>query len=211
MKKKSIKRLAILLVVLSLSFNLIACGDKDDKKSSNNDKKTSLLDDIKDDGDDGNISDDDFETQVITLDKCSFEIPADWSEVNSGIANTYCYAPSNIDLNTGTSSVNIVITDNPGLNGIEDLKNSKDVLESSITSTYSTATNFQFDECSSNLGDALVMSYEFSYEDVSFSTTQYLILTDNNYFVVTASDINDGVIPSTEDVAVNLIDTIEEI
>lgn len=215
MKNKLIKKLTILLIVVMSSFSLISCGDDDTKTSTKKDSSISQDKDEKDEKEDKDVDDqkDDaasFETQEISLDECSFEIPKTWTEIETAVTAAKCYAPADYDMTKGTSSVNIVINKNTGIKDANELMKAKDTLKSSITNLYSDATNFEFEICSSNLGDALTMSYVFTYNDVTFNTIQYMMLTDDNYYVVTATDIGDSISPSSVDVAKNLISTIKE-
>ncbi|NLK95555.1 MAG: hypothetical protein GX275_10265 [Clostridiales bacterium] len=156
-----------------------------------------------------------YEVQTITHDNFTYEIPADWDGITfDGAANgQVVYAPKDADINNGTSSVNIIITNtNSKASKLKDFNTSKSQsqLETQLNEKFSNgASNFEYKNYSTDSYDVFSISYDISYEDVSLHLTQYNILVDNYTVLVTATNNKDGINPSPEDVAKRIVNSFK--
>ncbi len=206
MKNKLLKRIAILAMATLTTVMLTGCGDSNDKKgsTSNSGKKVEETSSKK-----VTTTDITYDTQDINLDKCSFKVPANWTEQEITASSHYLYYPANADTTTGTSSVNILIQDVSGSTDINDYYDIKSSLEEQITSQFSSATNFNFSDFSTEKFDVFVMEYDVTQADVTMHMKQFMPLLGDSTVVITTTNIGDNVDPDPALVGQIMTETLQ--
>lgn len=197
MKKTLLKKLTVGLLLAVSAFSLVGCNSN--AKSKDSKEKEDKVEKA------------DFETQTITLDNVTFEIPKDWSELSipNAIAGYTSYAPANADINVGTSNVNITVSAQTQKMTIKDLNDNRSVFEKQIKSAFSSAEDFKYSDFKAPSGDVFVMEYNYSASNKSASISQYMVLLDGYVATITATNINDNVSPSAQEVAKYMANTIK--
>lgn len=195
MKKTLLKKLTAGLLLAVSAFSLVGCN-------SNEKSKDSKEKEVK-------VEKADFETQTITLDNVTFEIPKDWSEITA--PNTQSgytsYAPANADVTVGTSSVNIITSAQKVT--LKDLKANSSEFEKQIKSAFSSVDDFKFSDFKAPSGDVFVIEYNYSGAGKTASFSQYMVILDGYVATITASNMNDNVSPSPKEVAKHMANTIK--
>lgn len=154
-----------------------------------------------------------FNSQVISIDDWSFEIPSNWEKLETekeDADKAYCYAPKDLEAGSNTSNVNIVIRkseDQPSINDI--VENIDEAIVAKIVEVMPAATNFKYDDIVSKIGDILYIEYDVNNSGIDMHTNQYLILADDYSIAITSININDNTEPSPEDVAKHMVNTLK--
>ena len=122
------------------------------------------------------------------------------------------YIPGDADSSAGVSNVNLVMVET-GAEAVafEDLKAAleQDLAPQLLANGFSAVENISVREMEAPIGKVCAISYDAELTGVTFSQTQFYPLIDNYSFVVTATDIGDGVTPNVAEVAEYIVMTLE--
>lgn len=163
MRTKKSKSIIFAILSLFLTINLVSC-------SLGTSIETEKI-----------IEDSNFEVQKITQDNFTYEIPTSWDGISfDGAANgQVLYAPKDADIDNGTSSVNIIITNtNNKASKLKDFNKStsQSQIETQLNEKFSNgASNFEYKNYSTDSYDVFSISYDISIDDASLHLTQYNI------------------------------------
>lgn len=151
----------------------------------------------------------DFETQKISEDIFECEIPSTWIKADiSAVNGQFVYVPSDADLSKGTSNVNVIATKTD--KKAPSMKDAKSELQAQIEATFSEyVSNINFDETKVNAGDVCIMTYTINIEGITMNQVMYYILIDDYQILITSTNTNDNISPSSEAVAKHIINTIK--
>ena len=206
MKKKLLKKIAIIAITALTTTMFIGCGDSSNKKDSSSESGKKVEETSEKEVTATEIS---YDTQDINLDNFSFKIPANWTEQEITASSHYLYYPSDADTTTGTSSVNILIQDNSTSVDLDDFYNIKDSLQKQMTEQFDSTSNFEFSDFSTKNFDVFVMEFDLTQQGVNMHMVQYMPLLDNYSVVVTATNIGDNVEPQAELVGRIMTETLQ--
>lgn len=143
----------------------------------------------------------------------SYQIPEGWviTEDVTG-QGSVIYIPGDADSSAGVSNVNLVMVET-GAEAVafEDLKAAleQDLAPQLLANGFSAVENISVREMEAPIGKVCAISYDAELTGVTFSQTQFYPLIDNYSFVVTATDIGDGVTPNVAEVAEYIVMTLE--
>ena len=200
MKKTLLKKLTVGLLLAVSAFSLAGCNSNEKSKESKTTKKEELK-----------VSKTDFETQTISLDKVTFELPKEWSkfDIPNAPSGYISYAPANADINVGSSSVNINVSKQKQKITIKDLNASRSDFEKQYKASIKEAKDFKFSDFKAPSGDVFAIQYNYTINGVYGTVSQYMVLLDGYAATITATDINDGSTPSPHDVARYMANTVK--
>lgn len=146
-----------------------------------------------------------FETQKIDATNSTYEIPTTWAKLENApvkVTEQVTYAPSTATSTvSGTSNVNIVVSDNSTSETIDTFKNNQDKIKESLSSAFSgNASDFVFTDFKAPAGDVFVVDFTSVYNNLSMKQTQYYLITTKKIAIITSTDISDNSTINPKDV-----------
>lgn len=153
-----------------------------------------------------------FETQVIELDNCKFEVPSSWVRIEDPTISSslYIFAPADANLSKNSSNVALTTVVTPEkAPDIKELQAESAAFEKQIKNIFKDAKDFKFGDFTVPSGKVFTLEYTVVFGDITMIQTQYYILMDNMTVVITATDIGDGVTPTPVEVIKHMANSFQ--
>lgn len=196
MKRATIKKMTAILTLTVSLFTFVSCGsssasEENSKESTKQEESVSVLSDKPS-----------YTTVTEELDKCTIEIPDTWEYYSDLSTSLYrMYIPKDADLQSGTSSINVMCTTKSSGDSISTFKKQTSIYESQLKSQYPTATDFTYNDYKVSAGDVFEINCTASQDGIGFKIKQLLVIGEDSVFAITATSLDsESLDPSPSDI-----------